>query len=667
MATHITPEGLALDARTDVHLRRCAALRQLVEAGVLRGGGGDGGTGGGGGSEDDGDGDGEDRAPPRDLVCLVDLDALERGARHLQRGAGFPPQTLHTFAVKANPSEGVLRAFARLGIGAEVASLGELEAALAAPFPPGRVVFDSPAKTRRELRRALRAGVRVNLDSLAEIERVAAMLEGTGWGRAMLAEGAGGHGGAPAGGGEGGDGNRGGDERGGAPPPPAPAAPPPLPASFPVIGVRVNPQVGAGSIAALSTSTDDSKFGVPIGPGGERARLLAAFGRHRWLRALHLHVGSQGVPLEAVAEGAARAWAFARELPGGGATRLAAFDVGGGTPVDFSSDGADACEAPFSELARLLRARVPELWGAGAAAGEGEEEEGGGGGGGGRAPPPPPPPPLLVTENGRALVAKAGCAAARVEYVKHDDDKDGEEEETEGEGEGEGAGQGEGEAGGQAGGSSAQGRPRRRRPIAVCHMGADLLMRACYLPAQWSLRAFVVDGATFAPRETAAGAAAGAADGKEGGGGGDGKEGGSWRPQDVAGPLCFQGDRLAVARRMPRARPGDWVVVADAGAYALSMWSHYNSRQAPAVYGYRTGKREAGAATERAAAERAATERAAAPGDGAAAAAADGAAGGSGQLELELLRRGDTIGDVLAFWAAGDERPGGERGSRRGE
>ena len=47
----------------------------------------------------------------------------------------------------------------------QVASPAELEHALRLGFVPHRIVLDSPAKTRRDLRRALAAGVRLDADS----------------------------------------------------------------------------------------------------------------------------------------------------------------------------------------------------------------------------------------------------------------------------------------------------------------------------------------------------------------------------------------------------------------------------------------------------------------------------------------------------------------------
>ena len=77
------------------------------------------------------------------------------------------------------------------------------------------------------------------------------------------------------------------------------------------IGLRVNPLVGAGTIAALSTATVRSKFGVPLlplpptatattddGVVAQRRSVADLFRRFPFLNGLMCHVGSQGMPLD---------------------------------------------------------------------------------------------------------------------------------------------------------------------------------------------------------------------------------------------------------------------------------------------------------------------------------------------------------------------------------
>ena len=51
---------------------------------------------------------------------------------------------------------------------------------------------------------------------------------------------------------------------------------------------------------------------------------------------------------------------------------------------------------------------------------------------------------------------------------------------------------------------------------------------------------------------------------------------------DVVGPVCESGDFFARDREMAAVKPGDLVVVLDAGAYGMSLSSNYNSRTRPA-------------------------------------------------------------------------------------
>ncbi|MGW1076913.1 diaminopimelate decarboxylase [Streptomyces sp. NPDC002537] len=275
--------------------------------------------------------------PENPVVGLLDVRGIRAAAGALR--AAFPPGALHTFAVKAAPLVPVLRLLADEGLGCEVASPGELALARAAGVPPGRTVLDSPAKTVPELREALALGVAVNADSREELARL----------DRLTAE--------------------------------APTAS--------SLGVRVNPQVGAGAIGALSTAAENSKFGVALRDAGAREWLVGAFAARPWLTRLHAHVGSQGCPPPLLAEGVRAAYELAEEINRAvGRRQVRTVDIGGGLPVNFASD---AVTPTFEEYARLLAATVPGLF---------DGRYG------------------LVTEFGRSLLAKSGAVLARVEYTK---------------------------------------------------------------------------------------------------------------------------------------------------------------------------------------------------------------------------------------------------------
>ncbi|MFD3549705.1 diaminopimelate decarboxylase [Streptomyces sp. NPDC058655] len=277
------------------------------------------------------------------LVCLLDVAGIRASAAALTGAfaAALPPGTpvLHAFAVKAAPLVPVLRLLADCGIGCEAAGPGELALARAAGVEPGRTVLDSPAKTTDELRGALALGVAVNADSRQELERLDALVA---------------------------------------------AAPTRSP-----VGVRINSQTGAGAIDALSTATATSKFGVALRDPGAREWLVRACLDRPWLTRLHVHSGSQGVPLPLIAAGVRELHALAEEVnAAAGRRQIDTLDIGGGLPVNFASDE----ETPtYGQYVAALRAAVPALF------------DGSYG---------------LVTEFGRSLLAKHGLVLARVEYTK---------------------------------------------------------------------------------------------------------------------------------------------------------------------------------------------------------------------------------------------------------
>lgn len=281
--------------------------------------------------------------PGTPIVGLLDVTGIREAASELRTAfdAVVAPGTpvLHAFAVKASPLVPVLRLLHREGIGAEVASPGELALARAAGIPPARTVLDSPAKTPAELREALALGIAVNADNPQELDRIDALMRSA--------------------------------------------------TSRSPLGIRVNPQVGGGSIEALSTATATSKFGVALRDEGAREWVVRAYADRPWLTRLHAHTGSQGIPLSLMAQGVAETYALAEEINRRlGRRQIDTLDIGGGLPVNF---GSDETTPTYAQYARLLGEAVPGLFS-------------------GRYG--------LVTEFGRSLLAKHGTVVARVEYAK---------------------------------------------------------------------------------------------------------------------------------------------------------------------------------------------------------------------------------------------------------
>lgn len=95
---------------------------------------------------------------------------------------------------------------------------------------------------------------------------------------------------------------------------------------------------------------------------------------------------------------------------------------------------------------------------------------------------------------------------------------------------------------------------------AVIHLGADMFLRECYHPADWKHEFQVFDSQGIEKRH-------------------DGQL------YQIAGPLCFSGDFIGRDIMLPRLAAGDILAIRDVGAYTFSMWSRYNSRAMPGIYG----------------------------------------------------------------------------------
>ena len=105
---------------------------------------------------------------------VYDFDVIERQVAALRDV--LPSVVELAYAVKANPALAVVAHLGRLGLGADVASGGELETVRRAGIGPERVVMTGPGKREDELRAAVVAGVRaVTVESPGELARLEAI------------------------------------------------------------------------------------------------------------------------------------------------------------------------------------------------------------------------------------------------------------------------------------------------------------------------------------------------------------------------------------------------------------------------------------------------------------------------------------------------------------
>jgi diaminopimelate decarboxylase len=218
-------------------------------------------------------------------VYIYSTATIERHVRVFREALLGLNDPLVAFAVKANPNRAVLATLARLGLGADVVSGGELMRALSAGIPAAKIVFSGVGKTETEMAFALREGIgQFNLESVPEAEMLNDVASALGL-----------------------------------------TAP---------VAFRINPNVDAGTHSKISTGRADDKFGVAYD------RALAAYARAAVLPGLNIvgvavHIGSQLTDLAPSRAAFERIGALIAALRSDGHDIQTA-DLGGGLGVPYN-------------------------------------------------------------------------------------------------------------------------------------------------------------------------------------------------------------------------------------------------------------------------------------------------------------------------------------------
>ena len=215
-------------------------------------------------------------------------------------------EALICYAMKANSTLAVLKAFADAGCGFDIVSGGELERVLAAGGAADKIVFSGIGKTRVEIRRALEVGIRCfNVESLTELDVIDAVARACGK-----------------------------------------RAP---------VSIRVNPNVDARTHPYISTGLKGNKFGIA------HEQALAAYRHAASLPGLQVagidcHIGSQITEVAPYLEAMDRVLDLVTAIEAAGIA-IHHIDLGGGLGIDYAGETPPAADALWPALLERLDAR----------------------------------------------------------------------------------------------------------------------------------------------------------------------------------------------------------------------------------------------------------------------------------------------------------------------
>jgi diaminopimelate decarboxylase len=214
----------------------------------------------------------------------------------------LPPEIHLHYAMKANPMPAVVQHMATLVDGIDIASGGEQRVALDTPMDPGLISFAGPGKSDADLSCAVAAGVVLNMESEAEMERIAAIGQRLG--------------------------------------------------VTPKVAVRVNPDFELKS-SGMKMGGGPKQFGVDAERVPQMLMRLGTLALD--FQGFHIYCGSQNLKAASIQEAHEKTFALAIRLAENAPRPVRTLNIGGGFGIPyFPGEGRLDLEAVGANLKRLL-------------------------------------------------------------------------------------------------------------------------------------------------------------------------------------------------------------------------------------------------------------------------------------------------------------------------
>ncbi len=249
------------------------------------------------------------------------------------------------------------------------------------------------------------------------------------------------------------------------------------------VSLRVNPDVDAKTHPYISTGLKDNKFGVAIDDALEVYQSIAN-SSHLKIEGVDCHIGSQLTEVTPFVDALDRVLALVDRLAEKN-IKIKHLDLGGGLGIRYKDETPPLPEEQMAAILQRLGDREFEI----------------------------------LIEPGRAIVGNAGVLLTRVQYLKHNEEKN----------------------------------------FAVVDAAMNDLMRPALYGAWQAIEPVLKSSSDQTSGEKQA------------------KENVQTKVYDVVGPICETGDFLGKDRAL-RIEQGDLLFVRSAGAYGFTMSSNYNSR-----------------------------------------------------------------------------------------